>query len=207
MSFWRNHKAFSLTELLTTVGIVGVVSVVGIRSYQKQTNEARTAEAKKSLAYVYAAERNFHNSWGAYHENLISVGAVPSGSYVYDVGFKRTASLADNTALTGAYPRVNAQDVLNVRECTNFGEICDAICIATLTSRVGSTYSSYFSSSDCSVSTGDTNVELKNYTGNPASAGATQNNFKAIATGKLKGIDVWSIDQGNAVTHEVDGTQ
>ena len=227
--FIRNKQAFSLIELLTTVGIVGTLSVVGIKSYQKQTNQAKTAIAKKSLSYVYSSERSFHNNWGGYHENLAAVGVIPSGPYLYDVGFGKNATIV--SGLPGStygslveYPRLNSQSILNIKECSNFKQICDGTasgCIPKIRSRVGTSIggvstNTYFSASaSCSVSSA---CLLNNF---PASgctvsgtvsstvngAEATQNSFKAVATTKLKKVDVWSIDQTGNVKHENDGTQ
>ena len=211
MFFIKNNKAFSLTELLTTVGIVGTLSVLGIKSYQKQTNQAKTAEAKKSLAYVYSAERNFYNSWSSYHENLVAVGAVPTGLYNYDVGFGNNAALIADGDLT-SYPPIDGSNVLNVRECTNFGQICNGECLTVLANLVSAAYKDFFTSggsynaeANCQV---DSAVLLKTYTGLVRGlAKADDNEFKAIATGNLKGQDIWSINERNVVKHEVDGTQ
>ena len=204
MFFIKKNKAFSLTELLTSVGIIGTLSVVGIKSYQRQTNQAKTSEAKKSLSYVYTAERNFHNSWGAYHENLSAIGATPTGPYNYDVGFHKTANLKDSGGdLHGDYP-LNPKIVLYVRECTSFKQICDGDCYNTVVASVGSTHSSYFSTADCTV---NSPVLLKSYSGTDYSSQANQNSFKALAVGQLKSRDIWSIDQAGTTTHEEDGTQ
>ena len=205
MFFFKNNKAFSLTELLTTVGIVGTLSVVGIKSYQKQTNQAKTAEAKKSLSYVYAAERSFYNNWGGYHENLSAIGAIPTGVYIYDVGFGKNAPLASAYGSLGDYPQVNSKNVLDRRKCTNFNQICNADCLNDVQSLVGTTHASYFSgSADCTVLSA---ILLKTYAGSLASSGASQSSFKVLAITRLKSQDIWSIDQNNILRHEDDGTQ
>ncbi|MCZ0933513.1 MAG: hypothetical protein OXJ52_10250 [Oligoflexia bacterium] len=209
MSFLKHNKAFSLTELLTTVGIVGTLSVVGIKSYQKQTNQAKTAEAKKSLSYVYAAERSFYNNWGGYHENLSAIGAIPVGSYIYDVGFGRSAALASNYGSLGSYPRVATKNVLDVRECTTFKQICDGDCLSTIRSSVGSPHDAYFTgSSDCAV---HSLRLLKNYSGTQSgtvnSAGASLNSFTVMAVTQLKKTDIWSMNKNAVLRHENDGTQ
>ena len=200
------HKqGFSLIELLTTTVIIGTLSVVGIKSYQAQTNKARTAEAKHSLSYIYTAEKNFYDLWRTYHENLLVVGAVPDGSYHYDVGFGKGAALSDADGNLGDYPSKFASQILTVRECTNFDEICKMDCIRKEKSQTGLT-NSYFSSSggslNCKVTGGN---YLKDYNSKDGTADAST--FKALAVGKLKNEDVWSIDQSRAIGHDKDGTQ
>ena len=92
-------QGYSLIELLTATSIVGVLSVVGVKSYQGQTNKARSAEAKHSLSYIYTAEANFKSSWDTYHENLMLIGAAPSGSYHYDVGFEQGVAISKRMAI------------------------------------------------------------------------------------------------------------
>ena len=220
----KRNKGFSLTELLTTVGIIGTLSVVGVRSFQSQTNKSKSAEAKHSLSFIYTAEENFKSAWGTYHENLLSIGAIPSGTFNYDIGFGKTNSASSSISKTdgqlAAYP-IPAS--LNITACTNFYQICSESanndCLAKTKTAVGSSYQQYFDTAgsyslatNCEVpaSSSDTWL-LKNYVGSGnaaethSKAGATS--FKAFATGKLKNTDVWSINQLRSVEHLLDGTQ
>ena len=211
-SFVRLFKkeGFNFIELLTTVGIAGVLSVVGIKSYQSQTNKARSAEAKHSLSYVYTAEVSFKDSWDTYHENLLAIGAIPSGSYHYDVGFSYTASLSDSDGSLGRnYPET---DLLTVRECTNFKNICDGDCISSTVSAVPGLKSYFLGySTNCEVASplyfegqSKAGTDAKNKMAGGKASGSA---FKALATGRLRSDDIWSIDQSKTVIHEVDGTQ
>ena len=209
-------EGYTLIELLTTVGVVGTLTVIGIKSYQTQTNKARSAEAKHSLSYVYTVEKNFKDSWGTYHENLMSIGAIPSGSYHYDVGFGKSAAISDIDGFLESYPlRVS----LNLQECTSFYQICEGDCMnkaKTTVAAIDPTFSVYFDITDTTYGGGSNcrvtgNLYIKDYTISEGCAatksGATGSCFRAIAMGKLKGDDVWSIDERRVVTHEVDGTQ
>ena len=96
-------KAFSLTELLVTLAIIGTLSVVGIRTYRNQLHTAKTAEAQQILSFIYSNERQFYNAWNTYHENLVLVGAAPSGNYRYDAGFTMK-QVAHSDGDLGNYP-------------------------------------------------------------------------------------------------------
>ena len=203
----RKKGGFNLIELLTTVGVVGTLTVVGIKSYQSQTNKARSAEAKHSLSYIYTAEQNFHDTWGTYHENLTTIGAVPSGSYHYDIGFSKNEPINKTTdGLLRNYP---LPDSLDVVECTNFYQICSGDCLSTSATRVGSAYSTFFDNvgrANCRV-TGNLYFKDHGMT-EMGDAKASQGTFKAMAAGQLAGNDdLWSIDNGRTVIHEVDGTE
>ena len=193
-------QGFTITELLTTVAIAGTLSVVGIRSYQSQTNKARSAEAKHSLSFLYTAEKNFHDSWGTYHENLYTVGAIPSGSYHYDVGFGKSVTLSKTDGYLSTHP---LPDSLDIRECTNFHQICTGDCTTTTQTAVGPSRSAYFTRANCQVTGGK---YVKDYTGTPT-ADAQANSFTALAISTIKTTDVWSINQNKVVTHEDDGTE
>ena len=209
-------QGYTLIELLTTVGVVGTLTVLGIKSYQTQTGKARSAEAKHSLSYIYTAENNFRSVWGAYHENLMVIGAVPSGSYYYDAGFGKSAVLSKTDGDLEDYPSQMIKS-LDVRECTNFHQICVGNCLTQAASAVGSPYDIYFDpkhqakhvrAPNCRISG---SLHLQGYTaGDGCGAGksaATASCFRALAIGKIKSDDVWSIDEKKIITHEKDGTE
>ena len=214
---------FSLIELLTTVAIIGVLSVIGVKTYQTKSNKARSAEAKQSLSYVYMAESSFKENWGTYHENLIAIGAVPSGAYYYDVGFLKNSTISKTDGFLNDYP---LKDSLDVKECTNFYQICrdpdpaNKNCLEKTQDEVGSTHAKYFGGGtstekkelgikvQCSVKSasdqcsGSTDPCLEKYTGSEISnAEASESSFKALAIGKLKTIDVWSINQNKTISN------
>lgn len=198
-------QGFTMTELLTTASVVGVLSVVGIKSYQSQTNKARSAEAQHSLTFIYTSETSFKESWNTYHENLIALGAVPSGTYHYDVGFGKSVTISKTDGDLGDYP---LPDSLDVRECTNFHEICEGDCTTKTKAAVGKAYDAYAANVNCSVTGGE---YLNAYAGDSdvdiSKADADADSFLALAIGPLTNLDVWSIDQEKTIGHPKDGTQ
>ena len=208
LKLFQKDGGFNLIELLTTVGVVGTLTVVGIKSYQSQTNKARSAEAKHSLSYIYTAEQNFHDTWSTYHENLTVIGAVPSGSYHYDIGFsKNAADISKNDGLLRNYP---LPDSLDVVECTNFDQICRGNCLSISATRVGSAYSAFFDNvgrANCRV-TGGLYFKDHGMTEMGDAKAEARTHLKRWQTGQLASDkDLWSIDNGRTVTHEVDGTE
>ena len=196
-----NLKGFSLIELLTSISILSALSVVGIKSYQSQVNKAKVAEAHESLSYVYTTQRVFYNNWNAYHANLMAVGAIPSGIYNYDVGFTKAGSDSDGDL--GSYPS-DMKKFLTVSECTSFGNICSGDCItkvkASITDKNYKT--GYFEAVNCDM-IGRRKISHADV-GTTAEAKASS--FKAIASEKLKDVDVWSINEKQELIHEKDGT-
>lgn len=202
-------NGFSLIELLTSVGIIGVVSVVGIKSYQAQTNKSRTAEAKYSLSSLYTAEKVFFDTWNTYHENLILIGAIPDGAFHYDIGFGKSTVLSKTDGSLNDYPH---PDTLTVRECTTFQQICGGDCLSKTPKVAGEQYTYFFYGDTKAGQAGSQrfncrvtgNSYLKDYT---SSNGADSSTFTALARGQLKNEDVWSVDQEKVFQHVTDGTQ
>ena len=157
----------------------------------------------------YTAQRNFHNTWGAYHENLVMVGATPSGSYHYDVGFKDGSSLDAPTS----YPRV---DALNQPTCTTFQQICDGLCVAELQkTAVGKYFGAQSNTNPYGLQgSAGTNCRVTGKTpikgcgsSCPNIGEAAENAFLLGARGRLRNEDVWTINQNREINHNIDGTQ
>lgn len=186
-------RGFSMTELMTSAAVMTVLATVGVSSYKTQKQKAAASEAKQSLSTIYSAERQFYETWGTYHENLVLIGAVPIGNVHYDAGFN-----ADMIDLVGGIPQSTAADKAYVTstECTTWKEICDGSCAG----RTTHLDVDYFS---CNV---DSDEYVKDVT--PANKyGADTTTFKAGVRGFLNGEDRWSIDQDQNIVHEMDGTQ
>ena len=212
-----HKKGFSLVELLTTVSVVGTLSVVGIRSQQAQVHKARSVEAKHSLSYVYNAEKGFYETWNTYHENLVAVGATPSGIYYYDVGFGKDIVKTDIKTNEGNLAQNPLAKSLDFVECTNFDSICKGTatgsCAAAIRSGV-TAYSTYFSGVNCEIKGGlksrETDKTKSTLTGSTEGVdklGATGDKFLVMATAKLKNDDVWTINNEQKIKHVVDGTE
>lgn len=186
---------FSLLELLSAASITAVLSVVGIKSYQSQTNKAKQAEAQQSLSYLYSAQTTFHNNWKTYHENLLVTGLVPKGALNYDFGFTTTGH---------SVPDYPIPSFLGIAECSTVEGICDGGCIKGMSSSYGG-YGKYFSSAiNCELIgiepiSGSSEAGSSVYNANPS-------RFKALATEKLRNLDLWSINEKQELNHELDGS-
>lgn len=198
-----NSNGFSLIELLSAAAIMAVLSVVGIKSYQSQVNKARSAEAQKSLSYMYSSQQVFYNNWNTYHENLFVVGMLPNGQYNYDVGF--TVAGHTSGGNIGDYPS-SLEKGLSVLECSTFNEICAGNCVTEIVKAVGNPFTGYFSTPNCEV-IGRQHILVSGVKcGDCPDAKAEPNTFNAIATEKLRSADIWSINEKQQLKHEEDGT-
>ena len=197
----HSPAGFSFTEMMTAMAIAGVLGVTGLNSYRKQRHQARAAQAQYLLSNIYTAEKNFHSQWGAYHENLYIIGAIPEGEIYYDAGFSPKANLSKTDGNLDHFPWL---DRLQALKCTNFYQICTLDCADEVNTLAGSGGQGvgYYGGFACRVIGG---LHVMDYMGS-VNYEAGANNFKAIARAVLNSDDEWTIDEGQVVTHITDGT-
>ena len=99
-----NNKAFSLVELLTVIGIIGVLSLIAVPSYLKQ--KRRSYEAW--MADVLTEQSTFlelaYSIDGAYHQYLTDMGWRPHGKQLGQVGFRL---MGNRPPCCNTYPNPN----------------------------------------------------------------------------------------------------
>lgn len=190
-----SSQGFSLSELLTVTAVVGVLSTVGISSYRTQQSKAQTAEAKYSLASLFSFEQEFKETWDTYHENLVIVGAIPIGPQNYDVGF------VDDT-LDSMAPDI-PDDYAQEATCNNWGQMCDGTCATNVENNAGNPSPEAYLKSDYFSCTMNSPKLVKDSTTSGYEASSTA--FKAMARGEIDSEDLWSIDQDQTVTRELNG--
>ena len=204
----KNHrKGFSFVEMMTALGIAGVLGVTGLNSYRKQRQQARSAQAQYSLSNIYTAEKNFHNQWQTYHENLYAIGAIPEGELWYDAGFTQdTLSTSDGNLAN--YPWRNQ---LSKQKCNTHHELCKWDCATELGGARATLYGKTgVHPDDASKQLHGITCEIqgsryvKDISGSAYAAGETT--FTAIATSVLNSDDEWTINERQEVQHTLDGT-
>ena len=196
-------KGFNLTELATAAAVMTVISVVGISSYKTQKNKAAAADAKRYLTTVFAAEQQFYETWGVYHENLSLVGAIPVGMVTYDVGFTSKTAAIDQLSGSGIPTDTATQAYVKAEECTTWDGICGGACAAKTPTILSAGYFSCtvnFKKKDDYKIYGTMWAEIYD-------AEMTASTFKAAARGYLSMEDVWSINEKQEIKHEKDGTK
>ena len=84
----QSQSGFSLIELMTVVGIIGALAVIGIPQFGKFQAKARQVEAKTSLAALFTAEKGFFSEYTVYTIDVKNAGFSIEGARIrYDVGF------------------------------------------------------------------------------------------------------------------------
>lgn len=79
-----NKKGFTLTELMITVAIIGILAAIAIPLYSGYTERARRSEAFSALQTIAMTEEKVFAETGAY-VNIATLRAAPWNMNVPDV--------------------------------------------------------------------------------------------------------------------------
>lgn len=97
-------SGFTLTEIMVSVAITGVMSAIAIPTYSKYFKQAKTAEIYLGLASIYNMEQAHYTSHGWYTTNLYKLfdGQLLDRQSTYAVyGFNPSAVSSDPTCYSG----------------------------------------------------------------------------------------------------------
>ncbi len=78
------QRAFTLTELLIAVAIVGILSAIAYPSYQAYINQSREAEARVALMTLAAVLAQFRMDTNTYEGAVLGPGGVFSDQVPVD---------------------------------------------------------------------------------------------------------------------------
>lgn len=112
----RNSKGFTLTELIITVAIIGILAAIVVPMYTNHIRRARRSDAKVALENVRAMEEQFRAERGRYTgdpNELLSFGWPDNGgggAGVYEPGDYSITLLGDASSFTAtATPRAGTR--------------------------------------------------------------------------------------------------
>jgi len=98
------NRGLTLLELMIALAIAGILTTVGMPTYEGMVTKAKHAEARQVLGAIYQTEVAFNSEWGTYGSSLFRLGLeVRSGLNYYVAGFIQL-SACDNTGTLGDAP-------------------------------------------------------------------------------------------------------
>lgn len=80
----KKLKAFSLTELLIALVIVGILVLIALPNFTNTVNDAHSQEAKLQLKYVHTLQKNHFYEYSKYTDNLEELGYIQEKTVAED---------------------------------------------------------------------------------------------------------------------------
>ena len=84
-NLYNNTKAFSLIELLVVVAILGIISAIGITSYQGYVSSTKKKSVENAMMQMSLAQTEFYSNNGYYYPQSTSNNCTPSSSTSDDI--------------------------------------------------------------------------------------------------------------------------
>lgn len=102
--FNKRVHAFTLTELLVVLAIIGILLLIAIPNLMPVISKARSTEAKQNLAYIHSLEKSWYMEHSKYSSDLRELGFEienkEEAQYSYEITGGGTTFKAVATALT-----------------------------------------------------------------------------------------------------------
>ena len=96
-----NKKGFSLMELMVVVGIITILSTIGLVSYSKYVRKGSQLEAKQNLALAYRTQLSYYEDHLQFTGNMRKINAIPpAGPMFYNIGAVWSGASGDDADFT-----------------------------------------------------------------------------------------------------------
>jgi len=126
----RKIKAFSLTELLIALAIVGILVLIALPNLMPLITEAKSTEAKLQLKHLYMLEDRHFKMYSKYSDDLLGLGfeqiklVTEEGKANYKIeiqesgldGFRATATAVVDFDRDGEFNVWEIDQDMNLRE-------------------------------------------------------------------------------------------
>lgn len=114
---FHNIKAFSLSELLVVMVIIGILVLIALPNLMPLISRAKSTEAQQQLAYLHTLEKSYFYTYSKYSASLDEIGfeqgklVTEDGNANYQIeitevsgdGFRATATAVVDFNGNGTY--------------------------------------------------------------------------------------------------------
>lgn len=100
----KNLKAFTLTELLVVLAIIGILLLIALPNLMPLISKAHGTEAKQNLTYIHSLEKSWFMEHSKYSSDLRELGFEienpGEAQYKYEITASGSTFKATATAIT-----------------------------------------------------------------------------------------------------------
>lgn len=102
--FNKKLQAFTLTELLVVLAIIGILLLIALPNLMPLISKSRSTEAKQNLTYIHSLERSWYMEHSKYSSDLKELGFEleneGEAQYRYEITSSGSTFKAVATAIT-----------------------------------------------------------------------------------------------------------
>ena len=111
----KGRRGFSIMELLAVLAIFMTLSSIAFFSWRKYARKSKSVEAKAHLSLVRASQEQYHKNCRHYYPDLRTIGAIPSGELVYNVGgqYDNSFTSTHDECISGGAKCVDGSNCVN----------------------------------------------------------------------------------------------
>lgn len=96
-----SRNGFSLTELMISVAIMGILAAVAVPIYKDYIKDSKMTEAKSNLETLRLLEEQYYNDHGRYTGNVSKTTILDQSSSPFKKGFQPGSKLVFDYTITG----------------------------------------------------------------------------------------------------------
>lgn len=92
----KQHKGFTLIELMIVVAIIGILAAIAIPNFLRYQAKTKQSEAKSNLGSIFTSQVTYFGEEDVYASTIANLGWAPEGTtrYAYSIS---TAAPANAT--------------------------------------------------------------------------------------------------------------
>jgi type IV pilus assembly protein PilE len=120
-------KAFTLTELLVVLAIIGILVLIALPNLMPLISRTRSTEAKNNLGYIYSLEKSYYLEHSKYSADLREIGFelddAENAQYTYEIAEAGTTNFVIRATAKTDFDNDGAINVWEIDQKKNLKEV------------------------------------------------------------------------------------